>query len=356
MKIAELPQCKKIESFNIHNGSNIHPLDRLKIMGDSEFEDLVLEWANGYIKNNYYKVSTMAGSGDKGRDIVAYYDDRKYDIYQCKHYSSPLSPSNYWIEFGKLCYYTYNKDYEIPRKYYIVASNGIGQALRDLVDKPSSINQGLIDSWDKHCKKKITQNQEIILDGKFLEYIKKFDFSIVNDIPPINLIEQYSTTVWYKFRFGGGIKKREKPDIPLDISIEEEEMNYVKELLQVYSEKNNTSIVNIENLRNEVKSFNHFVRQREDFYFAQSLKRFSRDEYIDTEPFDDIKREVYKGVIDCFEDEYNTNYKKVNEVLKVARSIYLESEELGDIKPSEKSGICHEMVNEGEISWVDENE
>lgn len=356
MKIVELPQCKKLESFNIHTGSNIPPLDRLKIMGDSEFEDLVLEWANGYVKNKYQKVSTMAGSGDKGRDIVAYYNERKYDIYQCKHYMSSLSPSNYWIEFGKLCYYTYNKDYEIPRKYYIVASNGIGQALRDLIDNPEQINKGLIENWESQCQNKITKSKKIILEGEFLEYVRKFDFRIVSDIPPINLIEQYSTTIWYKFRFGGGIKKRKKPDIPTTISIEEEELIYVKELLQVYSEKSKKFISTIENLREEVKSFDHFIRQREDFYFAQSLKRFSRDEYIDTEPFDDIKREVYKGVIDCFDEEYNTNYKKVNEVLKVARSISLESEELGEVKPSEKSGICHEMVNEGELSWVNENE
>lgn len=356
MEFIELPQCKKIENYNPYIGQNIPPIDRLKIMGDEDFENLILEWANGYVKNNYYKVSTMAGSGDKGRDIVSYYSERKYDIYQCKHYTKPLSPSNYWVEFGKLCYYTYNKSYNIPRKYYIVASNGIGQDLRDLIDNPDLINKGLIENWDIKCKNKITKKEIIILEGNFLQYVENFDFSIIDEIPPINLIEQYSQTVWYKFRFGGGINKRKKPKVSNDISSEEEEMNYVKELIQVYNEKSNGIICNIGDLKQNNKLFNHFIRQREDFYFAQALKRFSRDEYIDNAPYDDVKSEVYKGIIDFFEDEYEDNYKKVKEILKIARSIELESMELGAIQPSEKSGLCHDMVNENEISWVNEDE
>ena len=356
VKIVDLPQCRVVETFNIHTGMIIPPIDRMKIMGPDEFEDLLLEWANGYIKNKYIKVSTMAGSGDKGRDIVAYYEERKYDIFQCKHYKNPLSPSNYWLEFGKLCYYTYIGDYEIPRAYYIVSSNGIGQSLRDLIDKPHNINKGLIDKWDEKCKDSIIKNKSIELDGEFKDYVGRFDFSIVSDIPPINLIEQHAKTIWHKFRFGGGIKKREKPKIPTNISEEECSENYIRELLDVYSQKNKKNIIDIETLRREKKFYNHFERQREDFYCAQSLKRFSRDEYLDEDPFNDISNEVYKGIIDCFDEDYESCYSKVNGVLKVARSLVLQSSELGDINPSDKSGICHNMVNEGKLSWVNEYE
>lgn len=245
MIIEELPKCKKIETYNPYMGQNIPQLDRLKIMGEDDFKDLVLEWANGYIKNKYIKVSRMAGSGDKGRDIVAYYEDRKYDIYQCKHYEKTLSPSNYWVEFGKLCYYTYNKSYDIPRKYYIVASNGIGQKLRDLIDNPKSINVELINQWDKHCKNGITKKEKIVLEGELLEYVKGFDFSIVDDLPPTSLIEQYSQTAYYKFRFGGGIKKRAKPKIPEKITNKEQELNYIKELFKVYSLESGQDMLNL---------------------------------------------------------------------------------------------------------------
>jgi hypothetical protein len=352
MEFYDLPQCEKIQNYNPYLGQNIPPIDRLKIIGDGDFENLILEWANGYIKNNYYKVSTMAGSGDKGRDIVAYYSERQYDIYQCKRYANPLTPSNYWVEFGKLCYYTYNKSYNIPRKYYIVASNGIGQSLRDLIDNPHLINDGLIKNWNKNCKDGITKKESIKLEGDFLSYVKKFDFGIVDEISPINLIEQHGQTIWHKFRFGGGIKKREKPQIPQIISPKEENMNYVMELIQVYNQKSNGEISSVSELKDNDRLFNHFIRQREDFYFAQALKRFSRDEYIDTEPYDNIKNEIFKGIIDYCEEEHDDYFKKVNDTLRIARTIILESMEFGIVQPSEKSGICHDMVNEKEMSWV----
>lgn len=294
----------------------------------------------------------MAGAGDKGRDVVAYYDDKTVDIYQCKHYKNPLSPSQYWVEFGKLCYYTYKNIYSIPKKYYIVASNGVGPDLRDLIDKPESINNKLIEQWSEKCESRITKKERVVLEDKFLEYVKNFDFSIVCDIPPIKLIEQYSQTIYYKFRFGGGIKKREKPEVPKEVSKEEEKFNYMKELFIVYSDELNFNVKSYDELKSNKKYFNHCNRQREDFYIAQLLARVSRDEYLDSQPYDELKNEIYKGVIDCCEEEHSSCFKKVNETLKVARNMNIESMAFGPISPSEKVGICHDLVNNYEISWV----
>lgn len=352
MVLEELPKCKAPTEYNPYMGQPIPPLDRLKIMSEDDFEDLVVEWANGYVHNNYYKVSSMAGAGDKGRDVVAYYDDKTVDIYQCKHYKNPLSPSQYWVEFGKLCYYTYKNIYSIPKKYYIVASNGVGPDLRDLIDKPESINNKLIEQWSEKCESRITKKERVVLEDEFLEYVKNFDFSIVCDIPPIKLIEQYSQTIYYKFRFGGGIKKREKPEVPKEVSKEEEKFNYMKELFIVYSDELNFNVKSYDELKSNKKYFNHCNRQREDFYIAQLLARVSRDEYLDSQPYDELKNEIYKGVIDCCEEEHSSCFKKVNETLKVARNMNIESMAFGPISPSEKVGICHDLVNNYEISWV----
>lgn len=48
-------------------------------------------------------------------------------------YNSALAPSNYYLELGKLCYYTYTKDIPLPKSYYIVASNDIGPTLQTIV-------------------------------------------------------------------------------------------------------------------------------------------------------------------------------------------------------------------------------
>ncbi|MEE0566802.1 ABC-three component system protein [Clostridium sp.] len=209
-----------------------------------------------------------------------------------------------------------------------------------------------IQQWSEKCESRITKKERVVLEDKFLEYVKNFDFSIVCDIPPIKLIEQYSQTIYYKFRFGGGIKKREKPEVPKEVSKEEEKFNYMKELFIVYSDELNFNVKSYDELKSNKKYFNHCNRQREDFYIAQLLARVSRDEYLDSQPYDELKNEIYKGVIDCCEEEHSSCFKKVNETLKVARNMNIESMAFGPISPSEKVGICHDLVNNYEISWV----
>lgn len=160
------------------------PIIRLEQMDAAEYERVVGEWAYSYLKGSkdYYDVVLMGGSSDSGRDLVAYLDDtyNRYDIYQCKHYDTPLKPSEYWIELGKLCYYTYVKEYRIPEKYYIVASKGIGAKLRKYIENPTIIGAELIKQWVTYCggKKQILA-EGITLTNELKTYIEQFDFSII---------------------------------------------------------------------------------------------------------------------------------------------------------------------------------
>lgn len=54
------------------------------------------------------------------------------------------------VEFGKLCYYTFIGEYNIPQKYYIVASNGIGKSLRSLIENYSAERLGYYDYFSLH--------------------------------------------------------------------------------------------------------------------------------------------------------------------------------------------------------------
>ena len=359
MVLEELPKCKAPTEYNPYMGQPIPPLDRLKIMSEDDFEDLVVEWANGYVHNNYYKVSSMAGAGDKGRDVVAYYDDKTVDIYQCKHYKNPLSPSQYWVEFGKLCYYTYIGEYAVPNKYYIVASNGIGQSLRKLIEHPKQINTELINIWDEKCGKK----RQIIAEGikmtdSLRKYIEEFDFSIVSDIAPITLLDEFSKSPWYKYHFGGGIKKRptfEKPSEQLKKS--EKTMPYVKQLLKVYSKEAGQVYETQEDLKNNQKLYKHFMRQREGFFSAQSLKRFARDELLNEDSYNSLKGQVEFGIMDVYENEYSSELERVKETTKQANSLGISCEEIKDVTIYDKTGMCHELVNDEKIIWsdIDEN-
>lgn len=102
---------------------NIAPIDKVHIMDEDSFEHFTLEWLYGCKKDKYSSIMRIGGAGDKGRDVIAYRKDGGVDYFQCKHYNSALAPSNYYLELGKLCYYTYTKDIPLPKSYYIVASN-----------------------------------------------------------------------------------------------------------------------------------------------------------------------------------------------------------------------------------------
>jgi hypothetical protein len=339
---------------------SIDPLVRLRIIESGEFEDIVCQWASGYLaKCEHYKnIAQIGGSKDSGRDIVAYLDDslQIFDIFQCKHYKEPLSPSTYMSEFGKLCYYTMIGKYKTPRKYYIVASNGIGQDLRDLAEHPETINLQLIETWDKYCK----PNKKIITTGlpmteELKKYITEFDFSIISEVSPQTLLEQFSATSWYKYHFGGGMRQRPivpKPQEKLDP--EEAKMEYVSQLMKVYSNHENKEINDIECLKPIKKLHTHFKRQRECFHNACALKRFSRDEFINDDIYDDVKKQVYYGVITTCESSFDDDLKKIDATIDRAQILPIKSAELGDISILEKSGMCHDLVNEGEMKWVDD--
>lgn len=340
--------------------NSIDPLVRLQTIGDEEFENIVCEWASGYLaKTELYKnVAQMGGSRDSGRDVVAYLDDslQVFDIFQCKRYKNPLTPSEYMVEFGKLCYYTMIGKYNIPRKYYIVASNGLGPELREMIENPETINKKLIDAWNKKCapKRKITATG-VPMTAQLKVYVENFDFSIVSDVAPVTLLEQFSKTSWYKYHFGGGLRKRPRVESPQEeLTSDEIQMEYVNQLMKVYSRHENKEITDIEKLKEISGLHKHFKRQRESFYHARALKRFARDEFITDDVYDDVKNQIYHGVITICEDTYDDDLKRVNETIGRAHVLPIISPELGDINIWEKSGMCHDLVNEGEMRWVED--
>lgn len=176
--------------------SNIAPIDKVHIMDEDSFEQFTLEWLYGCKKSKYSVIRRIGGAGDKGRDVVAYYDDGSVDFYQCKHYNTALAPTHYYLELGKLCYYTYINEIPMPKEYYIIASNDVGRALQDMIDNPSELLSNLIKNWDIYCKSKITKTADIELDSDLLHYINLFNFSIVKTYPIAQIVNEYLDTIY----------------------------------------------------------------------------------------------------------------------------------------------------------------
>jgi hypothetical protein len=346
----------RLSTNEILGGQVIPPLDRLRIISEDDFEDLVVEWAADFLSNKYSKVMRLGGSGDKGRDVICYYKDKTIDIYQCKHYAQTLAPSSMWSEFGKLCYYTFNKDYQVPKNYVIVTSRGVGQKLNDYIDNPTTINDELINQWADKCQNKITSS-EIELDDKLKAYIKSFDFSIISAKPPISLIEEHKKTTYYATRFGGGLIKYRNLIPKPTKTIHKRELNYTNQLLQVYSEKSGSTITDHKTMATIDPTLEeHFESEREAFYCAESLDRFSRDNFADREvpPFDEIKEESKSLVVTCLNlcphpDGFN---RLESSKLEMMRQQFSSSPLHKEIKNYDKIGLCHYLANENLVRWI----
>ena len=112
---------------------------RIEKFSDSEWEEFSEEYAFS-LQGLYHKVQRFGGAGDKGLDVACFINDQTFsagwDNYQCKFYDHSLYPSDIWVEFGKVIFYSFRGDYPAPNKYYFVAPKGIGTTLAMLLAKP----------------------------------------------------------------------------------------------------------------------------------------------------------------------------------------------------------------------------
>lgn len=333
--------------------NSLTPFKRMQTMSPSEFEDLTAAWL--LHTRNYKNVCTLGGSKDAGRDVVAYYTSPtgKIDIYQCKHYSKPLTPSVFCVEFGKLCYYTWIEKYRIPEKYYVVGSNGIGDDLRTYIEKPDTINDYVIRNWDKYCgpKNKICR-EGIKLENSLRQYIEEFDFSIVDEISPQTLISEMESSKLFKYFFGGGLAKRPcVPKPPEHLDTNELTFPYIQQLFQVYEDCVAHPIKKVADIL-DATYVKHLQQQRHCYYSAQCLARFARDELLDNDAYLQIQTEVEYAIDYTARRSHGSRFDRVEEVLATARNAPINNDYL---QPNtlDKCGICHELVNEGGLKWYE---
>lgn len=355
--IISRPEIKRrISALEVLTGPYVSPEKYISLMSEADYEIVVNEWATDYIGRKYKKVRAFAGAGDKGRDIVGYYDDGTIDIYQCKHYKNKVAPTTIYVELGKLCHYTFSNDYAIPKNYFIVAPHGCGPDLLDMIDNPKTFNQKLIDNWDKYCREEITKKQKLDLTGNFKKYVEEFDFSIVTDLDPAEFVKQHAQTMHHILRFGTAIKKY-RDVIPLpEKDIHAREQKYTKSLFEVYEEDCGQKVNSISDLQGKDPYMKHFIDQRRSFYSAESLEKFSRENFPDAHPmpFDDLKDDAEVVLNTTLQLSAKENgYRRVllsNQEIK--RQDFSSNPLSLEIKPLDKDGLCHHLVNEERITWI----
>jgi len=289
-----------------------------------------------------------------GRDIVATCDDGSWVNYQCKHYDHPLWPSDVWTELGKLMFYTLRGDYPAPREYWFVAPQGAGTSLARLLNNPDRLRSELIANWDGYCRAAITATQAVELDTAMNAHISGFDFTIFSYVPPLVIIDGHRETPYYAARFGGGLPPRPAPDEPPS-QLADKEAVYARALLDAYADHAGQQLSDVEALGlapDLTALLEHFRDARREFYSAEALRSFSRDQLPPGE-YERLQDFVCAGVIDVVRDSYDDAYRRVLAVVRAAKLLPLDSHALNtSMTPSDRGGICHQLVNSGSFRWT----
>ena len=340
--------------------ASVQPLQRLRDMEEDAYEELVQVWAYMCIKaeGKYAQVHRIGGAGDKGRDVIAYYDGSHniFDLFQCKHYDHALNYSDLYGEVGKLLTYTFNKTYAVPQNYYLLCPHGVAQSFRDLLsDDANQLKANLLTDWNEKVVAKVGTKNGIKLDEKLKRYIQDFDYSIIREIPPMTFIDTFREegAPYFFYYFGGGWNAIKKTTLEVPATPAESETNYISSLYDAYSEHAGKTIGS-DNITDNKKYYDHLTRSRSAFYSAEEIRLTSRRSTPpESDEFEGLKKQIKTFIGDTYDEDFPDGFTKVKKVVEKAGD-YQHSEGLliGQFLDSNsKQGICHHLSNEGELTW-----
>ncbi|MCO5081824.1 MAG: restriction endonuclease [Rhizobiaceae bacterium] len=341
-------------SGHIQSGIPLPKAARVRTFSPAEWEEFIEEWSTS-LGGSYGKVRRFGGSGDLGVDIAGFVAstgfEGAWDNYQCKHYSHPLRPSDAWVEIGKIIYYAHLGEYSSPRAHYFVCSQGIGTSLEKLLNDPDKLKIQTRANWDKHCKTGITDTCEVKLEGDLLAFFEAFDFKIFSSKSLIELIDGHATTGYHAVRFGGGLPLRPVAGAPPSAPAPEES-RYIRQLLDAYADHLGSPLATPDDLKSNAAFSKDFLRQRERFYHAESLRNFARDT-VPEGTFDALQDEVYHGVVDVCEGTYANGFERMKATVAQAAQVALTANALAPAtKSQDRQGICHQLANDDRLTWV----
>lgn len=197
--------------------------------------------------------------------------------------------------------------------------------------------------------------------GKFLG--KALVLAVLQDnkkiVPNLEELKRTTADAIKDFRRMAEKIEKPKPLSPPD-QLAPEEMPYVMELYRVYEEKIGKRCERPEDLELFPKYKENFMRQRKTYYKAETIRRKLRDTICinETDIFSLLKDEVYEGVVETQEEEYDCGFARLSAVLKMAActvlSVNTQFMTLNWIAAGEKKGICHMLVNDKLLKWMDD--
>jgi hypothetical protein len=340
-------------------GLPIQPLERLALFDDSEFERFTLEWAFGYLaakEPGVVEVQQRGGAGDKGRDVIAWFDpstvpNRRWHLYQCKHYGAAIGPGVAAGEMAKVIFYTFSGDYSCPEKYCFITHKGVTSGLQDLVDNPENFREFITANWDKYCRNAIGK-KPVDLTAELLDYINNFPFNIVSVKQPHEILEEHKKTRYHLTVFGAPLIERPKPPEPPS-QVMPGENGYVNQLFEVISsEMDGVKVEKIDDFAKNERFWRIFDRARIMFYCAEGLKELARDQMASEEIFKDLLNEFCQGLYYWYSEDSLSGLQRLINTIKASQQLDLGAHALAPhVIASDREGMCHQLANEQLVKW-----
>jgi hypothetical protein len=339
----------EIEPFLVSNTAI-----RLQEIDNAELEQFIEIWVERRSKR-YASVERIGAANDKGRDVIGFLTDRKHegdwDLFQCKRKTrgGALGTSEAMTELGKLFYHHLNGSYRtLPVSYIFVAPRGVVGPLRDLILNPSTIGPYLIEHWAKNCATKITGKTAAPMTPELQAAIEVYDFSRISYMTAPMIVKDPEAAPALSRVLGLLPEQAPRGSAPEDI--QNEELFYIGQLVEVYSEASEGPFAGADAVLAHPIHGEHLRRQRTRFFEAASFSRFHRD---NTAPgaLETFQDDVYHGVIEVYAETHASRLIRVDAVMKHAGM--LQTSLIGRLtREPVRQGMCHHLANEGRLKWI----
>jgi hypothetical protein len=186
------------------------------------------------------------------------------------------------------------------------------------------------------------------------KHVKSYPFDTITFRPVLKIIEQHRATPWHVYRFGGGLPDRPKVPSP-PIKPATHELPYIRELFRAYSDHEKTKLTKQGDLGKRPALGKHFQLTRKSFYSAESLREFSRDHLPDNE-FGSLQDEIHDGIQEAYLRDHTSGYNRLLTTTESATRLQITDHALVVVlQPADKRGICHQLVNDKRLIWVEDN-
>lgn len=354
-KTSATPKSRKNQL--VAKGGAIQPSAKILLLNPDQWEEFILAATRQRILpdgGRYEVTKRLGGAGDGGRDIEARFGQALvrdgWDLYQAKHYAQGLTPSEAFPEMAKFFKQLALKTYPRPKNYYFCCPRALGNELHNtMAAGASAFKTKFLAAWKGENTG--MQGRAIELTPDVQAAIDDFDFHRFVECAVHDLLTWHVHDKAAHHDLFGIVGERGDDDPMPDQPGGHEEL-YIDELLLVYTEHKASQVT-----RDDVASSDyadHFTAQRQVFYCAEGLQRFSRDIYPNEPEFERLLAMVYAGIHPTVAQlKLTTGMDRVDAAVDKASSLQVQESRLSpQLRGGDLPGACHHLVNGRRLRWI----